>query len=69
VQMTWDDEPFPPCPENTHDIVVMHHNQPKDEDDLQGEGVHYCPTMFLVCQKCFAIGEEPEPFECNRWGE
>ncbi len=44
-----------------HELEVMHH---------YGEnGIHYCPTMFLMCRHCQGIAEEPEPYECNRWGE
>lgn len=43
-----------------HKLVVMHH---------YGEnGKHYCPTMFLSCCHCGGVAEEPEPYECNRWG-
>ena len=60
VQLEWmDGEPFPPCPSEEHEVVVMHHT---DED-----GRHYCPTGFIYCARCFAIGKEPEPFGCTRW--
>ena len=43
-----------------HELEVMHHYGDKGE--------HYCPTMFLICPKCGGIAEEPEPYECKRWG-
>ncbi len=43
-----------------HELEVMHH---------YGEGdIHYCPTMFLQCRYCQGTADEPEPYECNRWG-
>ena len=44
-----------------HELEVMHH--------YGDNGVHYCPTMFLACRHCMGIAEEPEPYECNKWGE
>ena len=43
------------------EIEVMHH--------FGADGKHYCPTMFIWCMGCFAIGNEPEPFSCQKWGE
>lgn len=44
-----------------HDEVeVMHHY----DDD----GRHYCPTGFLMCHRCGAVADEPEPSECTLWG-
>jgi hypothetical protein len=40
---------------------VMHH--------LGEKGEHYCPTELIYCPICMAIGDEPEPHECQRWGE
>ena len=48
------------CPIKDHDLQVIHHY-----DD---EGKHYCPTMFLMCSYCGGIADEPEPYECNKWG-
>ncbi len=42
-----------------HNLVVMHH--------YGKGGIHYCPTMFLMCSYCMGIAEEPEPYECNKW--
>jgi hypothetical protein len=56
------------CQKYGHDIGVMHHNAPIDERNLNAGFVHYCPTELLMCYRCFAVGDEPEPFECNRWG-
>ena len=44
-----------------HKVEVVHHY-----DD---EGNHYCPTMFLMCLKCGGLANEPEPYECEKWGE
>ncbi len=49
------------CPAEEHDLAVIHHT-----DD---RGHHWCPTGFVMCQKCTAIGDEPEPYECNGWDE
>jgi len=49
------------CPVPDHNLEVMHHNG----DD----GKHYCPTGFLWCPDCAGVAKEPEPYECNRWGE
>jgi hypothetical protein len=46
------------CP---HEIEVMHH--------LGDDNKHYCPTTFIWCGPCGAVGNEPEPYECERWGE
>jgi len=43
-----------------HRLEVVHH--------YGDNGEHYCPTMFLMCELCGGIAEEPEPYECNRWG-
>ena len=44
-----------------HELEIMHH---------QGEGDrHYCPTMFLTCRHCSGMADEPEPYECTRWGQ
>ena len=43
------------------EIEVIHHIGP--------DGKHYCPTGFVMCQDCGARGIEPEPPECERWGE
>lgn len=50
---------LPVCDVDKHDIVVMHHT---DES-----GLHYCPTGFVYCYNCMAIGTEPEPYECTKW--
>jgi len=52
-----------------HEIDVMHHDALKDTDNLSGRWMHYCPTGFLYCWKCFATGTEPEPYSCTRWME
>ena len=39
---------------------VMHH--------LGEDGKHYCPTTFIWCPACGAIGDEPEPYECHKRG-
>ncbi len=49
------------CAIGKHELEVMHHYGDKGE--------HYCPTMFLMCHICGGIADEPEPYECNRWGE
>lgn len=60
VQMTHKGDFSPTCLlTGNHKIEVMHHLEPG--------GVHMCPTMILWCPKCGAIGNEPEPYECNRW--
>ena len=43
-----------------HELEVMHHHAEGD--------IHYCPTMFLQCRHCSGIADEPEPYECERWG-
>ena len=48
------------CPIDGHALEVMHHYGDKGE--------HYCPTMFLYCPYCGGVADEPEPFECERWG-
>lgn len=49
------------CPIDGHDLEVMHH--------FGDDGKHYCPTMFLICPFCGGLADEPEPCECNKWGE
>ena len=44
-----------------HDVVVVHHY-----DD---QGRHYCPTGAVMCNLCGAVGTEPEPNSCEKWGE
>ena len=43
-----------------HQLRVMHH--------YGDDGEHYCPTQFVWCPLCGGVGDEPEPFECNKWG-
>lgn len=43
-----------------HELEVIHH--------IDENGLHYCPTMFIWCIVCGAIGDEPEPYECNKVG-
>lgn len=44
-----------------HEVHVVHH---------YGEGgVHYCPTGFVWCPHCMAVGDEPDPPSCIRWGK
>ena len=43
-----------------HDLQVMHH--------FGDQGEHYCPTGFVQCVTCGAVGDEPEPYECRRSG-
>lgn len=50
---------FSICPHES--VQPLHH-----EDE---EGRHWCPTGFIVCQECGAIGDEPEPFSCHVHGE
>ena len=50
------------CAPDQHHVEVMHHIGNPD-------GKHYCPTGFVWCPVCGAIGDEPEPNECTRWGE
>ena len=57
----------PLCDE--HNIIVMHHRTPVDEKDLEGAWVHYCPTGLIFCPPCMLMGEEPDPPECELWGE
>ena len=47
--------------ECVHDLEVMHH--------LGYDGHHWCPTMFVMCGLCGAVGDEPEPYECELWDE
>ena len=49
------------CPIRDHALEVVHHYDNEDN--------HYCPTMLLTCSYCGGIADEPEPFECNKWGE
>ena len=53
----------PPCHlrGKPHEFMVMHH--------YGEDGLHYCPTMFLYCPVCMSIGDEPEPYSCEKWGE
>ena len=61
VFLTWDsDGPIERCPDLEHKVEVMHH--------YGDEGKHYCPTGFLQCDQCGAMGYEPDPPECTRWG-
>lgn len=46
---------------HSHELEIVHHY---DEN-----GLHFCPTGFVMCSECGAIEEEPEPYECNKWGE
>jgi hypothetical protein len=49
-------------PHCDHDALeVMHHHCPK--------GLHYCPTGFIACLACGAVGNEPGEPECNKWAE
>ena len=48
------------CPEG-HAIDIIHHLGENDE--------HYCPTGFVQCANCGAVGNEPEPCRCQRWGK
>lgn len=48
------------CPIEGHALEVMHH--------FDDEGKHYCPTGFLMCPFCGGITDEPQPYECNKWG-
>ena len=43
-----------------HALEVMHHYGDKGE--------HYCPTQLLMCPYCGGLADEPEPYECNKWG-
>ena len=62
VQMVQEDSDILPlCKDGEHRVIVMHH--------YGEDGFHYCPTQFLYCPDCFAIGEEPEPYECTKWKE
>lgn len=49
------------CPSGEHEIEVMHH--------YGDNGEHFCPTGFVMCRKCGAVGDEPKPYECNIWRE
>ena len=49
------------CPIEGHALEIMHH--------LDNEGRHFCPTMFLICSFCGGLADEPEPYECTKWGE
>ena len=46
------------CP---HELDAVHH--------LGDDGHHWCPTMFIMCGLCGAVGHEPEPYECELWDE
>ena len=41
-------------------LDVMHHFGNPD-------GKHYCPTGFILCFQCGAIGHEPDPPLCTTW--
>ena len=48
------------CLPDQHNVQVVHH---------YGAGeIHYCPTMFISCEICGAVGMEPAPYACQRWG-
>ena len=49
------------CRPLEHQMSVVHHYG----EDLE----HYCPTGFLICNKCGSITDEPEPYKCNLWGK
>lgn len=49
------------CLVGGHALEVMHHCDDK--------GNHYCPTGFLMCAYCGGIADEPEPFQCTKWGK
>jgi len=48
------------CPIQGHALEIMHH--------LGDDGRHWCPTMYLFCPHCNGVAEEPEPYECTKWG-
>jgi hypothetical protein len=48
------------CPHPADFIEVVHH--------YDGAGLHYCPTGFIMCSFCGAVGNEPGDPECTRWG-
>ena len=44
-------------------IDVMHHHSGNPN------GKHLCPTGFIMCFRCGAIGREPDPPLCTMWEE
>ena len=50
-----------PCPIEGHALEILHH--------FGDDGKHYCPTGLLICPVCGGIADEPEPYECNKWGK
>jgi len=49
-----------PCRDHQHTIEVLHH--------IDDEEKHFCPTGFIWCITCGAIADEPDPPECDRYG-
>lgn len=59
VTVTLNASEFYGCPHI--EIEPLHH--------LDAKGRHYCPTGFIQCRVCGALGDEPKPFACTRWEE
>lgn len=47
-----------------HHWYEMHHYQPNPKG---GEDIHYCPTGFKQCSKCYKVDFISDP-KCDRWG-
>ena len=60
-QKVWVTNLVAPCKIEGHALEIMHH--------LGDKGEHYCPTGYLMCPHCGGIADEPEPCECQQWGE
>ena len=60
--LTWDLDPWAEDCEHKHPVAMHNYG---------GDGLHYCPTMFIQCSDCsvFAAEAEEEPYECTLWGE
>lgn len=52
-----DNGPAGTCPDGEHELDVVHY----------GVGGHFCPTGFLMCYRCAAVGFEPAPHQCHVW--
>jgi hypothetical protein len=57
VELRWEDDPFPVCAPEAHQVEAMHH--------IGEDGEHFCPTGFVWCTRCCAVGGEPDPPACT----